>query len=345
MQNDARSDVVHCPSCDEDVPETLYCLNCGYPLYKIEEKPEEETIQEPVQIDEPEEETIQEPVQIDEPEEIVVEEEGVAIMVADEELEIQELGETEMEIQPIIEENEVEIDEESIMLEPVEELDEAPLEEVGQEYITLSEPVVHEEEPEVEEAVDMKPMFSPDELTSDFAPDPMTRDVMENLGKNITLKIRLVKLLEMEQVKEDTFKKLYDSYVEQGRIWVMRREETIRRFKTDREGMQKKLETAQEEFELLEIRRSIGDTSDEEYSIKAPAYKWDMEHLDREIKNRNAGIAYLDNLRKLVPEEEVENLKQMVETDFSSLRGVEHVSNEMLEQIIGTLKEALEMLE
>lgn len=168
---------------------------------------------------------------------------------------------------------------------------------------------------------------------------------MENLGKNITLKIRLVKLLEMEQVKEDTFRKLYDSYVEQGRIWVMRRDETIRRFNTDREGMQKKLETAQEEFELLEIRRSIGDTSDEEYSIKAPAYKWDMEHLDREIKNRNAGLAYLDNLRKLVPEEEVENLKKMVETDFSSLRGVEHVSNEMINQITETLKEALDMLE
>ncbi len=344
MQNDARSDVVHCPSCDEDVPETLYCLNCGYPLYKIEEKPEEETIEEPVQIDEPEEETIEEPVQIDEPEEIVAEEEGVAIMVADEEFEIQELEETGMEIQPIIVENEIEI-EEPIILEPEEELDETPLEEAEQEDITYSEQETPEEEPEVEETTEMKPIFSPDELTSDFAPDPMTRDVMENLGKNITLKIRLVKLLEMEQVKEDTFKKLYDSYVEQGRIWVMRRDETIRRFKTDREGMQKKLETAQEEFELLEIRRSIGDTSDEEYSIKAPAYKWDMEHLDREIKNRNAGLAYLDNLRKLVPEEEVENLKKMVEIDFSSLRGVEHVSNDMLEQIMGTLKEALEMLE
>lgn len=332
MQDDARSDVVHCPSCDEDVPETLYCLNCGYPLYKIEK----ETV----------EETIEEPIQVDEPEEIVAEEEGVTIMVEDEVPETREPElEVEVEVQPIIEENEIEPDEEPITIEPVEELEEAPLQEAESGEITLSEPMIHEEENEVVETVDMKPIFSPDELTSDFAPDPMTRDVMENLGKNITLKIRLVKLLEMEQVKEDTFKKLYDSYVEQGKIWVMRREETIRRFKTDREGMQKKLETAQEEFELLEIRRSIGDTSDEEYSIKAPAYKWDMEHLDKEIKNRNAGLTYLDNLRKLVPEEEVESLQKMVETDFSSLRGVENVSNEILEQIIGTLKEALDMLE
>jgi len=44
-----RSEVIHCPNCQEDVPKTLYCLNCGYPLYKLqpptqpkEEAPKEE---------------------------------------------------------------------------------------------------------------------------------------------------------------------------------------------------------------------------------------------------------------------------------------------------------------
>jgi hypothetical protein len=337
MQNDTRSDVVHCPSCDEDVPETLYCLNCGYPLYKIEKETMEEPTEEIIV-----EETIEESQDVDE---------GVSIKVPEPELEVEEIedfvaNEEEDEVQPIIEAQEVENEEEPQIVETMEEPMEPLINETDEEDLeVVPEPVILEETVDIEEETLDKPLFSPDEMTPDFAPDPMTREVMENLGKNITLKIRLVKLLETEQVKEDTFRKLFNSYVEQGEIWVTRRAETIRRFKTDIEGMQKKLETAQEEFELLEIRRSIGDTSEEEYGIKAPAYKWDMEHLDREIKNRNAGLAYLDNLSKLVPEEEVENLKKMVTTEFSSLQKVEHVSLEIIDQIKDTLRQALNMLE
>jgi len=46
MQEDIQEEVVHCPNCREEVPKTLYCLNCGHPLYKetstIEETPKQE---------------------------------------------------------------------------------------------------------------------------------------------------------------------------------------------------------------------------------------------------------------------------------------------------------------
>ena len=57
MASGASGEVVHCPNCKEDVPKTLYCLNCGFPLYKEEQLKQEkaehtETIQKPTVPDE-----------------------------------------------------------------------------------------------------------------------------------------------------------------------------------------------------------------------------------------------------------------------------------------------------
>jgi len=116
-----------------------------------------------------------------------------------------------------------------------------------------------------------------EEIKIEYAPDPLTKEVMENLAKNITLKVRLVRLLRESQVKEETFKKLFESYLEQGRRWVSRRDEILRRLKADLERMEEALINARKDFDLLETRRSIGDASEEEYAVKAPAYRWDIE--------------------------------------------------------------------
>ena len=58
IQSDLQAEVLLCPNCKEEVPKTLYCLNCGYPLYKIEvdqPEPEEdaEVIVEEADLEEP----------------------------------------------------------------------------------------------------------------------------------------------------------------------------------------------------------------------------------------------------------------------------------------------------
>ena len=120
-------------------------------------------------------------------------------------------------------------------------------------------------EPELELELAVEPLvitqeereeYMMNELNIDFAPDPLTKEIMENLAKNITLKIRLTKLLRENAVKEETFKKLFDSYVDQGRLWVSRRDEIIRRFKSDLERMEQELVSARKDFELLEIRKN-----------------------------------------------------------------------------------------
>ena len=338
------SEVIHCPNCKEDVPKTLYCLNCGYPLYKLEQQKAEETIEEPEAESEPVEE-VDMSVEIEQPEIVVKvpesepEEEEV---LEEPEPEEEEIEEPEPEIETKIEvedEPELEIEEEEELVPEPEVVEPEPVPEPE------PEPVV---EPEVETEIftpEERESYMMDEIKIEFAPDPMTKEVMENLAKNITLKIRLVRLLRESQVKEETFKKLFDSYVDQGRLWVSRRDEIIRRFKGDVDRMEQELVSAKKDFELLEIRKNIGDAGDEEYNVKAPAYKWDIENLDNEIKNTRGGIQYVINLKGLIPGEEVEELKSMAESDFSELDSLEAVTSDTIARMKEALSEALNTLE
>lgn len=435
MYGDLSSEVVHCPNCNEDVPKTLYCLNCGYPLYKIEqeEKAEVQPEAEPeaLEVVISEEPEVDMSIEIEQPEETFVLEEPEPETKPEPELE-PELAEPEPDLEPepepelepepepepepeieietTIEVEEVVAEEETLeQVEPeihVEEIKEEPIEPEMEEELVEAEPVldmeteadifVEEEElelepepegeaieepimegleteepvveepeiegeaplPEVEEEQVIMEPEKPEKIVEfmeeepdlmeairlDFAPDPLTKEVMDNLAKNITLKIRLVRLLRDGQVKEETFKKLFDSYVDQGRIWVSRRDDTVRRFKADIERMDESLITARKDFELLEIRRNIGDADDEEYKVKAPAYNWDIEHLDVEIKNRKGGVLYVANLRKLVPEEEIIELEKMADTDYGELDKIENITADTIAKMKETLAESINIL-
>ena len=399
------SEVIHCPNCKEDVPKTLYCLNCGYPLYKLEqqkkaEEPEEEPVAEPEPVEEvdmsveieqpepvepiikpepepepeeevPEEEPViepepveEEPVTEPEPEPEPEEEEPEEELVTEpeplvEEPEIEttiEVEDEEPEPEPEVEEpapepepEEEELEEELIIEPELVEEDVTPEHEVVEEEEIVEEPMPEPVvEPEVEKDVftpEERESYMMDEIRLEFAPDPLTKEVMENLAKNITLKIRLVRLLRENRVKEETFKKLFDSYVEQGRLWVGRRDEIIRRFKADIGRMEDDLVNARKAFELLEIRKNIGDASEEEYKVKEPAYKWDIENLDKEIKNTKGGIHYVINLKGLIPEEEVAELNAMADSDYSELDDVEGVTSDTIARMKESLAEALASLE
>jgi len=414
MYGDLSSEVVHCPNCNEDVPKTLYCLNCGYPLYKIEQEekaevqpevepealevlaPEEMEVDMSVEIEQPEETlTIEEEAEIEpeipepepelepepeiepEPEPEVLPEDietTIKVELVEEEAPSEQL-EPEIKVEVIEEEPEaeplpeMEAEEEILLVDEELDMEPEPEEEAAEELI-VEEPEIEEEpvseEPEIEEEAPLpeaeeKVIMEPEEpektidfieeepelmeaIRLEFAPDPLTKEVMENLAKNITLKIRLVRLLRDGQVKEETFKKLFDSYVEQGRIWVSRRDESVRRFKADIERMEEALVNARKDFELLEIRRNIGDADDEEYKVKAPAYNWDIEHLEEEIKNRKGGILYVANLRNIVPEEEIVELEKMADTDYAELDKIEEITADTVAKMKETLAESLNIL-
>jgi hypothetical protein len=407
MSENSADELIYCPNCKENIPKTLYCLNCGYPLYKIEQEKKdrvfledndelavEETTEinntielEPTietEVNEEVEEIVEPPKP--EPEEHEVELEEDTIKIEEPEPEAPEEPEEVKEIveppKPEPEEPEVEVEEDTIKTEePEPEAPEEP-EEVKEiveppkpesiepeveveadvssveidEKLIVAEPSVHEpeslevsiQEDESGEIVREVHSFEEtsimEELKIEYAPDPITKEVMDNLAKNITLKVRLIRLLRDGQVKEETFEKLFGNYVEQGRIWSGRRDEILNRLRSDFGSMEDKLGNAKKEFELLEIRKSIGDAEDTEYNVKAPAYKWDIQYLEKEIVNRKSGIKYVEDLRRLVPSDEILELESYEKDDYNQIDSINGINNEVLVKIKENLVEILGIL-
>ena len=362
MASGASGEVVHCPNCKEDVPKTLYCLNCGFPLYKEEQPKQEkaeqtETIQKTtipdedavIVVDDPEEVTKPEPVQ-------------------------EQAPESPQEVKPI----------EPILTPPsalVEPTPEPPVNDVTvEEKASEPAPIVGEEPKPVEvaqpvvEAPHAPPMPQPvpDEVSSEplstgtdvseikaaemveeyqeeaqskgYIPDPLLKDLMENLAKNIALKLKLVKLYRDGVVKEETFTKIFDEYSKEGKIWSSRREELIKKNSDDIEEIEDAYNSATEGLELLEIKRSIGDVSPLEYEAKAPGYRWDIDHFDFIVVDKKNKIAYLENVGGAMSREELKDLRELASLEYNTLDALQISRDETLSSIKESLYEAIKVL-
>ncbi|EMR73452.1 hypothetical protein MCGE09_00486, partial [Thaumarchaeota archaeon SCGC AB-539-E09] len=268
VQNEVQVEGIMCPNCKEEVPKTLYCLNCGYPLYKISmdaDKPEEEdsipVVKEKVEIDEGvaivvdsfeapvvEEvafEPIEEPAAVIELPAPFIVEESPAVEVEPSEatveaIEVSEKLEVEEE-EPVgtIEFSEpTEIFVEAAESNEPEEIIEA---EEPEEIIEAEEPeeIIEAEEPEEKAAVEEKVVVKEEaviEMEYVFEPEPVTREVMENLAKNVSLKIKLVDLLLKGEVKMVTFERLFDNYVARSKLLLNSRSEMLVRVRFDLES-------------------------------------------------------------------------------------------------------------
>jgi len=374
VQRDIQTEVVLCPNCNEEVPKTLYCLNCGYPLYKIEQTEAEEPV---ASIEETPEQMEAEPAiepdldqevspieeEVEVPLEPVIdatEAEGsqtIPVEEPEEPAEMVELveaetaqGEIEAETMLVQEPENLksdvpETETTAIEEEPSEIVEEAVAEVVDETGDTEETQVVEEilEEPVAEAPLEEEVQ----EAAPEFEPDPLVKMVMERLAKNISLRVRLVNLLREDDVKEATFNRLFESYAARGERWMNQRNEMLERCRYDLDAMEKAFIEAKTSLEELEIRKTIGDASEEEYAAKAPAFEWDIRSLDDELRHRKSEIAYLEDLTRVMSTEEVQALNTMAENCHGAIDELvesEKVSPETAARIKAALEEALGFL-
>ncbi len=395
MQTGLQAEALLCPNCKEEVPKTLYCLNCGYPLYKIEVESEptvEEDAPEPVAVVEAEvveEEVVEvapEPQIILEPE--VAQEENVEIapepMAPIETVVIQEeIGEIAPETMAPIEAEEEVVE---IVLEPIAVVEAEPVEEDVVVLVDSVEEIVaipEVDEPVVEEIIEFEPAIEPMSDVSaeveapveaivvveepeaveveevwepvvevepevvavpEYEPDPVIREVMGNLAKNISMKIRLVDLLRSGGVKSEIFSKLFDSYLARGELLMNSRSEMLERVRYDLGSMDGALYEAKEGLEELDIRRAIDDVSEDEYAAKAPGFQWDIGQYKDEVGKKRADIYYLEDIKRVMSSGEIGELVRIGEGCFEALDELaesEGIDGDSAARIRVSLEEAL----
>ena len=371
MQTELKPEVVLCPNCKEDVPKTLYCLNCGYPLYKMDvlekakkEEPAEEDEEvvievapEPFSLEPLKELAEIMPIETKPEEPEVVEDAPVEMteiqaeviptdlaLVIDEVTDIEAVAKVEVTVEDVVEHA---VKAFQLEPEPVEEVVEV-VEEEAAEVIEVEEVVIVEEpEPEVEEADEEPFVEVVAEAEPSFEPDPVIREVMETFAKNIAMKVRLVKLLKDGEVKLETFSRLFESYAARGELLMNSRNEMLERVKFDLDNMERGLNEARIGLEELKIRMSIRDASDEEYNAKAPGFEWDIQKYQGDVEKSRAEIKFLGDLAIVISEDEISELRNLGGEGLDSLEDLTYsgaINPEIARRIKVTLDEALSCL-
>ncbi len=377
MASGASGEVVHCPNCKEDVPKTLYCLNCGFPLYK-EGQPKEEAKPEPtkpavpveedavIMVDDEEEEAVK-------PEEtrvkVPVETPAVVPEVKEDTPAVEEVPTPKIEpaVEPEIKKPEAK--------EPEATPEPARQPEVPEEKAPEPAPVVEVVEEKPVEATPQAPETPPVETPKSaeapsepsytgiesskievvelveeyqapktFVPDPLTKDLMENFAKNISLKLKLVKLYRDGALKEETFTRLFERYLQEGKTWSSRRDEILKKLVGEMEEMEDAYADATDALELLEVRKTIGEVSAGEYAAKAPAYRWDIDNFDNMIGDKRNRTTYLENISNAFTEAELKELKELASIQYNTLESLQLSKDEFLAAIKDDLYEAIKIL-
>jgi len=359
VQTELRTEVVLCPNCKGEVPKTLYCLNCGYPLYKVERKAPEEEVTVEVEDDPFAVDPLMDVVQDDVPIEVEptipestyevevvtpVLDDGVEILVDDEPEEPKMVYELPVRVETPQLPYEVVQDEPFIIETPVIE---EPV-----------EPVVIEVEPEIEitdEVVDdvyaveipepvVEPAPEPVEEDTGFEPDPVIRELMAGFAKNISMKIKLVNLNCNGEVKPETFERLFESYLARGERLMNSRNEKLERVKYDLDHRERALNEARIGLEELKIRKSIGDASDAEYYAKAPGYEWDISNYEEDVSRKRVETRYMEDLSWVLPTEDIDALKDEGRMAIEGLSSLEIMPLETVSKIRIALEDALSCL-
>ncbi len=356
MASGASGEVVHCPNCKEDVPKTLYCLNCGFPLYK-EEQPKEEKAEQPEtkKLVVPDEDAV---IVVDEPTEEMAKPEPAPEPVPESPQEVEPVEPIitipPVQVEPTPEPPVVEVKAEEKAPEPtpmvveepkpVETTPPAPSMPQAAPVETPSEPLSTGAEASKIETAEMVEEYQEETQGKGYVPDPLSKDLVENLAKNIALKLKLVKLYRDGVVKEETFTKIFDEYLREGKIWSSRREELLKKHSTDVEEMEDAYSNASEALEFLEIKRSIGDVSKLEYEAKAPGYRWDIDHFDFLVADKKNRITYLEDVGGAMSKEELKELRELASLEYNTLDALQISKDETLSNIKESLYEAIKVL-
>lgn len=371
MQREVKPEVKFCPNCKMEDPKGVYCLRCGYPLYlKDEEQPQQDEggfgVEETSEAEETESlsDAVVEsevPPLSDEAEfseetaqglETEVEpEEGDAVSVIDS-VRVRALGLANRYRSFWRGSQSSELEE--------KHFPEAPesVEDVGESLMEASQIV--EEGSFKEDAVNIEAdssygFIGPVAIESQeqaagsasaHEPDPISKDVMENLVKSISLELWSVNMLREGDIEEEHFNKLFDGYVTRSELFMRCRDEMLESAR-DMDSIESALTEAKVNLSELKMKETLGDISEEEYRAKAPAFQWDVNKYKVEISRRKAEIEFLDDLTNVTSWEEISRMKEKAEEYHDAVDSLEEsgrVSSETAESVKASLEKVVNCL-
>jgi hypothetical protein len=145
--------------------------------------------------------------------------------------------------------------------------------------------------------------------------DPEITELSKELMSSISLELWSIGLLQEGEIQGDHFCSVFDSHRERYDQCMERRSYLLGQEK-NLEAIEAKLKNAKVGLSELELRKSIGDLREREYKVMAPALNWIIHHYEEEISEKREKITLIEDLTRLMPEENVAELKEKTEAAF-----------------------------
>lgn len=177
----------------------------------------------------------------------------------------------------------------------------------------------------------------------DFSPDKYTLETVQKIAKNVKYESYLVHLLKEGDITKESFVGLFSGMAEETHRLIQRRGELISEVEDTLKGHREIVEKAQQGMKLLDIRRSIEDASEEEYTVKAAALNWDIDHYHSKMSEEEQKATYLKNLGRLLEHSELEKLLSYVDNNVEIITKL-NVNEDLKGKIKNSLGEVLTLL-
>jgi hypothetical protein len=93
---------------------------------------------------------------------------------------------------------------------------------------------------------------------------------------------------------------------------MMSREKLLKRAR-EIDPLEKALNESKVYLEELKMKKELGKVSEEEHNVKAPKYRWDINHYEGMISQRKAEEEYLTDLAKILSRDEIADMNATTE--------------------------------
>ena len=119
---------------------------------------------------------------------------------------------------------------------------------------------------------------------------------IDELKRLVSMDVKLTGMLLGGAVSVEQYDSVYSGYENKFMNALELKDMHLKRFNEDLGEYRRRLRMVQEEKELLEARREIGDIQKDSYTLKRRAVDWDMERLQAGVDRNRRCIGAIESL-------------------------------------------------
>jgi hypothetical protein len=174
-------------------------------------------------------------------------------------------------------------------------------------------------------------------------PDPVIENLANELLNSVYLELWSIGLLRNEGTGEEKFLRTFDAYYGRVERCIGQRDHLLDQLR-DLEAYEAKAREARIELDELDVRNSLGDLHEGEFTAKAPALRWAINHFEAEIEVRRSRIDLLEDPIGLIPPRKVKEAAALVVEAMELVREAE-VSARLSPGTAAKVRTSVEMIE